>query len=166
MRKKTTKTTLTSAATLTLGMALLSTSALARPSGEDGEKPKEVTYEDYMAKARERFAKVDKDDDGVITKEERKAARKARKNKEGEGRRGGRKGKRGGKRKPGKMLQDRNDDGAITVEDLPKRAARHFEKIDTDGDGEISAEEKSAFIEKMKERREKRRERKGKRRER
>jgi len=154
MKTKNMMTTLTA---LTLG--LLSTVAYAGPGEKCSKKNADtdgdgsVSQSEFVAQAEERFKKLDADGDGYVTKDEAREARKerGRKCRKGKGRRGP-----GGKRmNPEDLFTDKNGDGVVDGEDLPEHAARILERVDTNEDGEISEEEKQAFLDKVKERREK-----------
>ncbi len=134
---------------IALGMSVGAGVALAKPGGlkrMDADGDGNVTYEEFMSQARERFSKIDENDDGVVTKEEAQAAFQKNRGDRRKGQRGKRKGF-------SKLFQDRNEDGVVTVEDLPERGARLFQRVDSDENGEISAEENAAFLERVKERR-------------
>lgn len=81
----------------------------------------------------DKFASIDANHDGELSKPEMKAARKARK---------GRKGKRGG----GKHKQlDTDGNGSLSLSEVQgTRLADKFTEIDTNGDSELSRDEMKA----------------------
>lgn len=82
-----------------------------------------VTRADALAFASDRFARMDANGDGQITKDERRAARQARR----------------GERM---ARMDADGDGMISQAEMTAiaadRAARRFARLDTDGDGLVS----------------------------
>ena len=132
---------------------------------------------DRELRREQRIAKLDTDGNGAISKAERDAAREARQQRraermaergvEGERREGKRKmrGMRGGKRglMGGGMMAgaDANGDGRLTAQEVQAHALARFDRIDTDKNGTVTAEERKAAHdarrEKMRERMEQRR---------
>lgn len=135
-----------------------------------------INQADREARQAERFAKMDTDGNGQLSQEELKAAREARAAKMGEHKgamaeRGGeRRGEAmrgtGGKRGPGgpgghgmMMLRAADTDGdkSITRAEFEAVAAKHFSRMDADGSGGVSAEERDAAHKAMRERMQERR---------
>ena len=134
---------------------------------------------DQELRREQRIARLDTDGNGAISKAERDAAREARKERraermaergvEGERRegkrkmRGGKRGHfRGGMMGGGKMARaDANGDGRLTLQEMQAHALERFDRIDTDKNGTVTAEERKAAHdarrEKMRERMEQRR---------
>lgn len=96
-----------------------------------------LTAEEYDTRTRERFARLDKNSDGVIDSTEI-AAHFAT---EGDGRRGKRGGRHGGERggMGGRMerMFDTNRDGKVTADEARAEAERHFAQMDLNSDGKI-----------------------------
>ena len=120
-------------------------------ANEDGK----LTKDELPERAAEHIMKADADGDGAVTKEELEAAReKMGGQRGGDGERGGR-GKRGGQGQGGHgvgALLDRfdaNEDGKLTKDELPERAAEKIMQADADGDGAVTKEELEAAREKM-----------------
>ena len=120
-------------------------------ANEDGK----LTKDELPEQLAERIMKADADGDGAVTKEELEAAReKMGGQRGGDGERGGR-GKRGGQGQGGHgvgALLDRfdaNEDGKLTKDELPERAAEKIMQADADGDGAVTKEELEAAREKM-----------------
>ena len=129
---------------------------------------------DRELRREQRIAKLDTDGNGAISKAEREAAREARQQRraermaergvEGE-RREGKRWMRGGKRglMGGGMIAgaDANGDGRLTAQEVQAHALARFDRIDTDKNGTVTAEERKAAHdarrEKMRERMEQRR---------
>lgn len=92
-----------------------------------------ITAAELAAHAASRFSDADTDGDGFLTSEELAAAASAKA------------GERAAKRVD-RMIKhhDENDDGKLSATELApseERLAKRFERIDADGNGEISAEE-------------------------
>ncbi len=104
---------------------------------DDGRISKEEAPE-QMA---EHFDHIDADGDGLVTADELKASRERR---AGGQRPGGREGQ--GPPDPGEILSrfDKDDDGKISKEEAPEQMAEHFDHIDADGDGLVTADELKA----------------------
>ena len=137
-----------------------------------------VDLADRELRRKQRIAKIDTDGNGAISKAERDAAREARDQRraermekrgvEGE-RRGGKRGLRGkrghfggGMMGGGKMARaDANGDGRLTLQEMQAHALERFDRIDTDKNGTVTAEERKAAHDarraKMRERMEQRR---------
>lgn len=94
--------------------------------------PRSITADEYDARTRERFARIDKNGDGVLDAAEIEAAITER------GRRGG--ATPDGRGNPGeRMLQRFGDkDGKITKDAFLAEAKRRFAQIDLNGDGKIT----------------------------
>lgn len=122
-----------------LGANLLAGAAMAapqdRPTGgnmlarADADNDGTITRPEYLADVDARFAKLDANKDGKISKEERP----------GEGERGG--------RMMGRI--DTDGDGAISLDEQHAQANRRFDRLDTNGDGKIDKAEGDAARERM-----------------
>jgi len=110
---------------------------------QDKDGDGKITVADFPEKKKKHFSKIDTDGNGEISEDEKKAVREKMKARRGDP-------KNGAERRG---MKDRDGDGKITVADFPEKRKAHFSKIDTDGDGEISENEKKAVREKMKARR-------------
>lgn len=109
-----------------LGASLLATPVLAAPqTNGDGV----VTKTEFLADADARFAKLDANKDGKITKDERP----------GDGERGS--------RMLGRL--DADGDGAISQAEQRAQAERRFARIDTNRDGKLDQAERAAARERM-----------------
>ena len=95
----------------------------------------------------ERFAKMDTDNSGGLSQDELRAMHEARGERH-EGRRGGKHDKRGGHGMRGAHMMlkmaDANGDKSVTRAEFEAGLAAHFAKVDADGNGAISAEERKA----------------------
>ena len=117
-----------------------------------------VDLADRELRRQQRIAKIDTDGNGAISQAEREAAREARQQRraermekrgvEGE-RRGGKRGMRGMRGKRGGMMgggrmarADANGDGRLTLQELQAHALERFDRIDTDSNGTVTAEER------------------------
>ena len=103
---------------------------------EDGERGsrggrRAMSADDFDARTRERFARIDKNSDGVIDAAEIEAALANL----GEGR-GRRFGDRMRQRMQGRFDSDR--DGKISRQEVLDRVRRDFQRMDLDGDGRIT----------------------------
>ncbi|MBX3594194.1 hypothetical protein [Sphingomonas sp.] len=125
-----------------------------------------ISREENRAAAIARFERMDADKDGKIEAGERRGP--------GMGKRDGKPGDRMARRGPGGpggrgpgmlMMADTNKDGVVTRAEFDAMSAAHFAQLDTNKDGKIDAAEMKAMHEKMRERmgkmREKMRERRG-----
>lgn len=119
---------------------LLGTAASAQDRGHEIEG--DITKDEMMAKAEERFLKSDADGDGQITLEEIQAKVEGRAGKHAERH---------------FSRQDEDGDGAITWAETRARVEARFDKMDTNSDGVLSEEEREAARDAMRERRGKRR---------
>lgn len=168
MQKSLTIALLSAATLLVVG----SVSALAAPGEREGrlermmthldtDQSGAVSFEEFAKRGDERFARMDLDEDGLVTAEEREAAKASAMAEREE--RGGKKGRRGGKR-GGKGLGeerlervDTNQDGNISLAEHNAAQEQHFASLDADGNGAVTSEEFKAQMEsrraKMKERR-------------
>ncbi len=95
--------------------------------------PRSLTADEYDARTRERFARLDKNGDGVIDAAEIEAAI-AERGRGGHGQAAGRRGSRGDR-----MLERYGDkDGKITKEAFLAEAKRRFGHLDLNNDGKIT----------------------------
>ena len=124
------------AITTTLALAL-SGSLLAAPRGGEGERPER----ERRGPPPEIIEKFDKDGDGKLNEEERKAAMEARRKRAGQMRE--------------KMLEkfDTNGDGKLDEDErkamreaMEAKRQEILDKYDADGDGKLSPEERQAAI--------------------
>ncbi|WP_225899768.1 EF-hand domain-containing protein [Croceicoccus gelatinilyticus] len=120
----------------------------------------QINAADREARMEQRFAKLDTDGNGSLSLAEYTAAHEMRGKRgdgEGKGMRGHH-GKRGhGMRMMGKMA-DTNNDGTITRAEFDAGVQAHFAKMDANGDGTVTVEERQAAREQMREARQERRE--------
>ena len=124
------------AITTTLALALAGSLAAA-PRGGDGAKPER----ERRGPPPEIIERFDKDGDGKLNREERKAAMQARRERAGQMRK--------------KMLEKFDSNGDGKLDETEREAMREamkakreemLEKHDTDGDGRLSPEERQAAI--------------------
>ncbi|WP_239987351.1 ca2+ sensor protein [Sphingosinithalassobacter portus] len=124
-----------------------------------------VTREEVIADAERRFARVDTNGDGVITAEERQAAREAmrermreRRSQRAENgdapdrRRAGRRGhgeRRGAQHERMMARVDANGDGQVTLAEARDAALARFAMVDTNQDGKIDQTERAAMRDRM-----------------
>ena len=124
---------------LSLSTAAAATMAVAKPGFDpDRQKPTfeqldadgdgALTQAEIAAMGQKRFDEADANGDGLLTAEEMTAKAQERMAKRTEA-----------------MIErfDKNDDGALSVEEMPQRPGPHklLEKADTNGDGSISKAE-------------------------
>ncbi|MDV3456428.1 EF-hand domain-containing protein [Sphingomonas sp. HF-S4] len=118
-----------------LGASLLATPVLAAPQAgdmfakADANGDGAVTQAEFLADVDARFAGLDANKDGKISKDERP----------GNGERGGR------------MLNrlDTDGDGAISLAEQRAQATKRFARLDTNGDGKLDQAERAAARERM-----------------
>ncbi|MEZ5680757.1 MAG: EF-hand domain-containing protein [Erythrobacter sp.] len=114
---------------------------------ERREERREARAEKREARMAEHFAKMDTDNSGGLSQDELRAMHEARGERH-EGRRGGKRGMRGGHGERGAHMMlkmaDKDGDKSVTRAEFDAGLAAHFAKVDTDGDGAISAEEREA----------------------
>lgn len=110
-----------------------------------------MTRAQVLEKVQTHFAKVDADNDGVVTKAEMEAMRSARhERKAGQDGKAGREGKAGHARMHagmhGKMfaMADGNNDGRVSLQEATAAAAAHFDRADANRDGTLTPEEMRA----------------------
>lgn len=98
----------------------------------DTDADGKITAAELQARAAARFAEADTNGDGMLSAEELQAS--------ADERRAERRAER-----TERMIErlDENDDGQLSLEELPERRGqdRMFERLDTDGDGAVSEEE-------------------------
>ncbi len=92
----------------------------------DANKDGNLTQAEVDAFRAERATAMDSNGDGVVTFEEAKAARQAKREERARAR---------------FMRQDANGDGVVTVDEIGSRADQMFERLDSNADGVISADE-------------------------
>lgn len=117
-----------------------------------------LTQDEVPAKLWERLAKADADNDGVVTKAELKAARERRRADRAEtgetagsssrtaGKRGRRRGRHMRRRAALKHL-DKNEDKALSQDEVPAKLWERISKADADGDNAVTRDEAKAFRE-------------------
>lgn len=114
---------------------------------ERREERRAAKAETRAARMADRFAKADSDNSGGLSEAELRAmheARSERRGEKGEGRRGMRgHGKGDGAHRMLRMA-DANGDKAVTRAEFDTALATHFAKADADGNGSITAEERTA----------------------
>lgn len=116
----------------TLATILLSVSAIAQ--GPGGPPPGPQTRDQYLAAQKARFAGLDANGDGVVTKAEMSAAIE----------------KRMGSAPPAQMIDgqfarmDTDGDGKATAAEADAAAAARFTALDTDKNGTLTPEEQAA----------------------
>jgi Ca2+-binding EF-hand superfamily protein len=91
-----------------------------------------ITKEDFPKKMVKKFEEYDLNSDGMIDPTEKQTYLLEAKQKRLE--------------ELEKNLKDKDGDGKITKDDLPKNLQRAFKKMDQNSDGQISDDEKSAFL--------------------
>lgn len=126
--------------------ALGAVPALAAQGPESrGRFAQPQTRAEAEARAQERFARADADGDGFITQEELGARAEARGEASGGGKRrfGGR----------GFAAMDSDGDGRVALAEAQRAALERFDRVDSNRDGTISAEERQAAREAWRERR-------------
>lgn len=102
-----------------------------------------ITRAEYVAQTEARIAAMDTNKDGVISPEERAAARQAM----WAQRRGGAAGEQGGYGMPGRGGGDGGNRGggkSVTRAEMVARAGARFDRMDTNHDGKLDAAEMSA----------------------
>ena len=111
-----------------------------------------VDQADRQARMAERFSRMDGDGNGAISQAEFMAAHEQMRENRSERREaraergGGKMMRRGGRGHRGGMLQaaDANNDGRLTQAEVRTAALARFDRVDTDGDGTITVEERRA----------------------
>lgn len=107
-----------------------------------------ITRNEFLARAREKFAELDLNHDGVLSPEEREKARDQARKKRDEARR--RAGKppisvESDQARPLPLAdRDRNADGRVTLGEYLSKRERQFDELDKNHDGVISREEAKA----------------------
>lgn len=171
--KKAFNITASLAALTVVGIVAVAGTAIAQPRGmkaADANSDGNITRVELVAHLDKRFAKIDKDANGEITKEERKEVRASRRaerfaklDTDGngslspeefqvqKGKRHGASGKKGGHHEGGRGKHhgrhgnlDANKDGVIEKAEFQARALERFDRIDTNNDDVVSAEERKA----------------------
>ena len=166
--------------TLTIGLSAIALTitgaAFAQQSGGEMKAKPDMTRAQAQAKADERFAKMDANNDGVVTDADREARKQAMRTKmfdgldtdkngqisreefmnfKHEGKRGMGKGEqRGhwGKRHGGGMkgMADANNDGSISKAEFTAASLARFDNMDANNDGTVTSAERKAAREAMK----------------
>lgn len=143
------------------GLVLLTSAVVVAAPGERGDRAARlekmldrldtdqsgtVSFEEFASRGNNLFAKHDADGDGLITAEEREAAKTERAEKM-------KKRQAAVKQRGQAQLEeiDTNADGAISRAEHDAHQRARFTALDQDGDGEVS---KAEFAEEMKARRE------------
>jgi len=122
------------AAAATLVLAGTAAAQDARPAGRmDRDADRRVSLAEMQAASATRFARLDVNRDGQLTREERKAGRQAVRA-ERQGRKGERQAARFARR-------DADRDGGLSQAEAPKRLAQHFAHLDANRDGRLTAQE-------------------------
>lgn len=98
-----------------------------------GWRGRERTKENVLERARSRFARIDVDSDGTLSRDEITSAMTRRM----EGRRGRRMERRLERMQRRLARADTNRDGTLTAEEFQARADRRFARFDVNGDGRI-----------------------------
>jgi len=96
------------------------------------------TLDQMLERTRNRFARLDGDGDGKLTRSEIEAAQAAA---ESQGGPGGIAGRRGA---GGMMRADADGDGAVTRDEVEAQTRQRFERLDADKDGKVTGEEMMA----------------------
>lgn len=102
----------------------------------DNNQDGKITAEDFPKNMLKKFKEYDLNSDGMIDPSEKQTFLLESKQKRVEGFEN--------------MLKDKDGDGKITKEDLPKKMQKMFESIDQDSDGVLSDAERTKCIEKQK----------------
>lgn len=110
------------------GAAMADQMGAGQPQRADTDKDGTISRAEFMARADQRFAKLDANGDGQLSGDEL--------------------GGRGGNRL---MAADTNKDGKISKAEYMAQAAERFAKLDANGDGKISPDEMKAAMERMRE---------------
>lgn len=134
------------AAIVGLAPAIAQTAQKA-PHTESQRHAKVHTRADVEAKIARRFARVDTDRDGFVTRAEADAAMQAMHAKLQQRmaqRPGGGAKARAKHRMGGRMFEmaDANNDGRVSLPEAQAAALRHFDMVDTNRDGQITPEER------------------------
>lgn len=131
---------------------------VARLTAADANRDGTVTPEEMRAAGEARraegadrmFARLDADGNGAVTRAEFDAARAERGERRGEAgeRRGGRRGMhRGGGRRGGlghEGMREGRERGPVVIAEAQARAEQGFARLDANGDGYVTAEERQA----------------------
>lgn len=126
--------------TILISSALIAGLATATASAQPGRGEPPRTRDEAIERAVERFERADKDNDGYISEDEV-----------------GGKGRRGKMMKRMFAMQDANEDGLVSLEEVQDHALERFDSVDSNGDGELSDEEIEAAESEMREKRQQRR---------
>jgi len=128
--------------------------APVQPMKADADGDGRITRAEFLARAEARFARLDTNRDGVVTREERRAG-KTQKRHRGAGAMGGpfipaqeaAPPRAGGPRGPGGGLarMDADGDGRVTRAEFDAASAARFDRMDTNRDGRVDATELAAL---------------------
>ncbi|WEJ99885.1 MAG: EF-hand domain-containing protein [Candidatus Sphingomonas phytovorans] len=110
------------------GAAMADQMGAGQPQRADTDRDGTISRAEFMARAEQRFAKLDANGDGQLSGDEL--------------------GGRGGGRL---MAADTNKDGKISKAEYMAQAAERFARLDANGDGKISPDEMKATMERMRE---------------
>ena len=109
----------------------------------DRDGDRRVSLAEMQTRAAERFARMDVDRDGRLTREERRAGREAMRA-ERAALRQSRSGERGGRRAAMLARLDANRDGQLSLAEAPPRLAQRFAQLDADRNGRLTTAELQA----------------------
>ncbi len=127
------KTTLL-AAIATLGLAAAAAAGEARPADRtDQDGDRRISLVEMQAAQAERFARLDVNRDGRLTRQERQAG--------GQALRAARQSQRVQRQAAAFARRDRDRDGALTQAEAPGRMAARFAQFDANRDGRLTAGE-------------------------
>jgi hypothetical protein len=130
------RTTLVAAAA-TLVVASAASAQDARGAGRlDKDGDRRISLAEMQARQNERFVRLDLNRDGRLTREERQAARPAK--------RAAHLGARAGRQGGAFARLDLNRDGGLSQAESPKRLSLHFAQLDADRDGRLNQSELQA----------------------
>ena len=168
---------------LLAGAALVAAAgvALAQPGGERPDRGADLTRQQAIERADQRFASLDLDNDGRVTAEEARQAHESRRaerrqrfearlaeltpeqrarieqrraeRRERRGEAGEHRGRRGGEHGGFRGQRMFGEQGFVTLEQMRERALARFDRLDADRDGILTADERRQGREHRRERR-------------